>query len=125
MPINVEAIPASNALYYRFSGRITHDDLDSVQDVEASCFAPLGEGQCVTVIADMSGLYTISASLFPRLQNLRMVRDHRVCRVIIVGANPYLRALALSLGNFNSERECIFRPAVDDALLTLEGAVSV
>lgn len=65
MPINVEAIPASDALYYRFSGQITHNDLDSAQNAEASCFARLGDDQRITVIADMSGLHTISVELFP------------------------------------------------------------
>jgi len=125
VPINVEAIPASDALYYRFSGQITHDDLDSAQDAEASFFAPLGEGQCVTVIADMSGLHTISADLFPRLQNLRMVRDRRVCRVIVVGANPYMRALALSLGSFDGPHHFIFRPTLADALQSIEQNASV
>lgn len=125
MPIHIEASPASDALYYRFSGQITHDDLDSAQDAEASCFARLDDDQRITVIAEMSGLHTISADLFPRLQNLRMVRDHRVCRVIVVGANPYLRALALSLGSFDSPHHFIFRPTLADALKSIEQNASV
>jgi len=124
VPINVESLPTSDTLYYHFSGHITHDDLDNAQDAEASCFAPLGEGQCVTVIADMSGLHTISASLFPRLQNLRMVRDRRVCHVIVAGANPYVRALALSLGSFNNPHRFIFRPTLADALQSVEQPAS-
>ncbi len=125
MPITVEAIPALDALYYRFSGQITHDDLNSAQEAEAPCFALLGEDGCITVIADMSGLHTISADLFPRLQNLRMVRDRRVCRVIVVGANPYMRALALSLGSFNGPHCFIFRSTLADALQSVEQAASV
>ncbi|MCL4239125.1 MAG: hypothetical protein KJ047_12835 [Anaerolineae bacterium] len=125
MPINVEAIPASDALYYRFSGQITHNDLDSAQNAEASCFARLGDDQRITVIADMSGLHTISAELFPRLQSLHMVSDRRVCRVIVVGANPYLRALALSLGSFDSPHHFIFRPTLADALQSIEQNASV
>jgi len=116
VPIHIEASPASDALYYRFSGQITYDDLNSAQDAEASCFARLDDDQRITVIAEMSGLHTISADLFPRLQNLHMVRDHRVSCVIVVGANPYLRALALSLGSFDSPHRFIFRPTLADAL---------
>ena len=125
MPISVQPIEPALILHYRFSGQITRDDLERVQDAEASYFQALGDGDGVTVIADMASLHTIGANLFSRLRNLRMVRDRRVRRVIVVGANPYLRALALSLGSIESEHEFIFRPTLADALQSVDDAVSV
>ena len=42
-----------------------------------------------------------------------------MCVVIVVGANPYLRALAISLGLLSNQHAFIFRQTMDEALATL------
>jgi hypothetical protein len=116
VPIHVEQLEQDSVLHYRFSGNVTLHDLDTLYRVEESFFAALAEEQCFNVIADLSDLYTIEARLFAELQQMRMVRDDGVCVVVVVGANPYLRAMAISLGMLSGKHEFLFRDRLDDAL---------
>lgn len=121
VPIEVRPFGRSGLLYYRFAGQIRPDDLEAATQAEAPLFARLGEDDCVTGVMDMSELRTISPSLLAQMRTLRLLIDPRVCRVIVVGASPYLRALALSLGSFgHNGHEFIFRPTLADALQSIE-----
>ena len=96
MPIIVERIDPDPVLVYRFSGRITLGDLEALRAQEAPHFSTVQPDDCLRIILDLSELYTIPAELFAPLQHTRLVRDRRVCVVSVVGANAYLRALAMN-----------------------------
>jgi len=98
MAVLLEASAAEGVLNYRFSGPITAEDLDHLRGAEEAVFTALAPDACVNIIADMGAIDSIAPSLFAQLQRLRMVADPRVCMVVVVGANSYLRALAISLG---------------------------
>lgn len=57
---------------------------------------------------DLTDLYTIPAELFAPLQQTRLVRDRHVCVASVVGANAYLRALAISLGLLAAQHAFVF-----------------
>jgi len=121
MPIEIKPFGRKGTLYYRFSGRIVADDLAIALQSEEPQFAALDEDECVTGIVNMSELSTISPALLSQLRTLRLLSDPRVCRVIVVGASPYLRALALSLGSLgHNGHEFIFRPTLAEALQAME-----
>ncbi len=120
MPIRIERTAASPYLCYRFSGAITPDDLDRLASVEESVFTTPSEGECLGVIVDLSAIDTIAANLFPQLQHMRIVRDDRFCAICVVGANPYLRALWISLGLVRGRSDISFRQTTDDAISILD-----
>ncbi len=119
MPIHITPLASEFILCYRFTGHITHADLEALHQAETPFFDALPEGRCHSLVADMLRLDTIDASLFPQLQQMRMACDHSVCVVVVVGANPYLRALMISLGLVASTHGFIFRNSLDDALAVL------
>ncbi len=120
MPITIRRLDHDNVLHYCFHGAITHDDIVTLQETEAPYFAGLDDGDCLQIIADFSALETIAADLLPQLGQLRLLRDRRVCRTVIAGANPYLRAMAISLGTLaRPDRRFTFSPTVDAALKLL------
>ncbi len=98
MAVLLESSGDEGVLSYHFSGRITPEDLDRARGEEDRIFAELADDACLNVIADFSEIDSIAPSLFPQLQRLHMVADPRVCMVVVVGANSYLRALTISLG---------------------------
>ncbi len=106
-------------LAYQFEGRVTSDDLVALRDTERSYFETLAADTALSVIVDFSGLDTIPADLFPQLPRMRFVADPRVNVVIVVGANAYLRALAISLGMIVSHPPFVFRRTMDEALRNL------
>ena len=120
VPISVETLKSSPCLYYRFTGHVAFEDFDALYAGEEPLFAALPEGRCLGAIADFSALETIGAPLFPRLQHMRLIIDARFCVVVVVGANSYLRALAISLGLTNDTREFIFRNTLDEALAVIQ-----
>lgn len=121
MSIEIKPFGRKGTLYYRFSGRIVADDLETALQSEEPLFAALDEDRGVTGIVDMSELSTISPALLSQLRTLRLLSDPRVWRVIVVGASPYLRALTLSLGGLgHNGHEFIFRPTLADALQSIE-----
>lgn len=124
MPITVEPLAQSNGaepvLVYRFSGRVTLADLENLRAQEAPFFSELAPNECLKIMLDFSELYTIPAELFAPLQHTRLVRDRRVCIVSVVGANPYLRALAISLGLIAARHNFVFSATREDALQTLQ-----
>ena len=120
MPITVESIDAEPVLVYRFSGRVTLPDLENLRAQEAPFFNTLAPGECLKIMLDLSDLYTIPAELFAPLQHTRLVRDRRVCIVSVVGANAYLRALAMSLGLIAARHDFVFSATREEALQTLE-----
>ena len=114
MPIHVE--PLGPVLYYCFTGHLTLNDIEALNVDEEPHFTALPDGEYLGVIIDLSSLHTIAAELFPWLPRLRFVTDNRIRIAVIVGANPYLRALATSLGILTGQREFVFRSTVQDAL---------
>jgi hypothetical protein len=120
MPIDIQRLESDGAiLHYRFAGSITAVDLKALAALEIPLFAGLGGDQCFHVVADWSQIDTIAADLFPQLQYMRLTRDPRVCRVVVIGANPYLRALAISLGVIAQNNRFTFRASMDEALCLL------
>lgn len=119
MPIHIELLEPAGCLYYRFTGHITREDLDALRAAEEPYFDTLPNDQCCGLIADLSELDTIGPQLWLPLQQMRLVTDEQVCTVVVVGANAYLRALAISLGIVNYQREFIFRASVEEALAAL------
>jgi hypothetical protein len=116
VPIDVQPFESGSLLRYRFSGRLTVEDLSAVATAEEPYFHALGKDNCLNIIADLTDLETISPTLFSDIQQMRMFSDGRVCRVFIVGANPYLRALAISLGLLTSNLHFTFRNSYDEEL---------
>jgi|AMZC01.1.fsa_nt_AMZC01003509.1_8 hypothetical protein len=117
MPIHLKLFGRRGAFYYRFWGQIVPGDLQAITQAEEALFGELSADDCVIGILDMSELQSISTSLLTQLRTLRLLRDARVCRVIVVGASPYLRALTLSLGGFgHNGHEFIFRSTLAEAL---------
>lgn len=117
MPITLHRLDRNNVLHYTFHGAISLDDIDALQETENPIFSTFDDNTCVHVIADFSTLETITADLLPRLSQLRLLRDPRICRTVIAGANPYVRAMALSLGAFaQPDRRFTFSPSVEAAL---------
>jgi hypothetical protein len=120
VPIEIERLESNPyILQYRFAGKITPADLSVLAAREAPLFAGLGVNECFSVVADWSQIETIAAPLFPHLQNMHLIRDPKVCWVIVVGANPYLRALAISLGVISQNSRFAFRATLDEALRLL------
>ncbi|MBN2303080.1 MAG: STAS domain-containing protein [Anaerolineae bacterium] len=125
MPIHIHQLASDYILCYRFSGHITHADLEELRVAEEPFFDQLPPERCHSIIADLSDLHTLDATLFPPLQEMRLVCDTRVCVVVVVGANPYLRALAISLGLTSSQHGFLFRSTVEEALAVLGADVEV
>ena len=119
MPIHVQAFESGSVLHYRFSGQLTADDLSAAATAEEPYFHALGEDNCLNIIADFTDLETIPPDLFSDVKQMRLFRDERVCRVIIVGANPYLRALAISLGLLTPGHRFTLRNSYDEGLRAL------
>ncbi|HEX3052346.1 MAG TPA: hypothetical protein VHP83_16920 [Aggregatilineaceae bacterium] len=119
VPIDVEQL-TPQYLYYTFSGQITLQDLDALRTAEEPFFTHLPDKAFLGLILDLSDLDTIAAPLFPQLQRMRLVQDPHVCIVVVVGANPYLRALTQSLGLGISKYDFAFRQTVDEALNVLD-----
>ena len=122
-PIYLDQIN-SGCLYYRLAGSITEHDLRRLRVQEDSVFNTFRDGEGVGVVADLTDLHTISPQLLSDLRQMRMVRDDHVRVVVVVGANPYLRALAISLGIAVGKHQFVFSETVDEAL-ALVGAYSV
>ncbi|MBN1564929.1 MAG: hypothetical protein JXA10_13865 [Anaerolineae bacterium] len=122
MPIEIKRLEANDhILRYHFAGNITAADLIALTAHETPLFAGLADDDCFSVIADWSQIETIAASLFSELQHLRLIRDaKKVCGVVVVGANPYLRALAISLGIITQQQRFTFRATLDEALRALD-----
>ncbi len=120
MPITVEPLDHRLTLHYRFSGSLVNADLVQVRDAELPYFDALPAGECMRVVVDLSAVETISTDLLPQLARLRIMRDPQVCQMIVAGANPYLRAMAISLGVFNGNHHAlVFRPTFEDAVQAL------
>lgn len=119
MSIHLSQLAPEPILCYTFSGHLTYADLEALRYAEDPYFAALPDRGGYDIIADLSALDTIDAALFPQLQEMRLVCDTRVCAVVIVGANPYLRALAISLGLVTQRREFLFRNTLTEALVLL------
>jgi len=116
VPITVRSLEARHSLHYQFSGRITADDFDQAAAAEAPYFDALQPGECLNLIVNLSALETISPDLFGRLKQMRLFASDRVCWVVMVGANPYLRALVISLGVLNQQRRFTFQDRFDEGL---------
>jgi hypothetical protein len=116
VPITIESLASGNILCYRFTGVISEADLVDVRRQEPPHFEGLPDDRCISIIADMTGIDTIAPALFPQLHWLRLVSDHRVCVVAVAGANPYLRALTISLVNLTGRHAFIFCNTFDEAL---------
>jgi hypothetical protein len=119
VPIHVEAFESGSVLHYRFSGRLTADDLSAAATAEEPYFRALGKDDCLNIIADFTELETIPPDLFSDIKRMHVFSDEQVCSVVIVGANPYLRALAISLGLFTPGRRFTFRNNYDEGLRVL------
>lgn len=119
MPITVERIEPDSVLVYRFSGRITLGDLEALYAQEAPYFSALQPDDCLPIMLDLTDLYTIPAELFAPLQQTRLVLDRQVCVVSVVGANAYLRALAISLGLLAARHDFLFYATREEALSAL------
>lgn len=120
MPVAIQPLDQPLALHYRFSDPLVDIDLVKVRDAESPHFGALQEGECVRVVLDLSAVETISTDLLPQLARLRIMLDPRECKVIVAGANPYLRAMAISLGVFNANgREFVFCATLGDAVTAL------
>jgi hypothetical protein len=104
----MKRLETGNVLYYCFSGPITLEDFIRVRAAEEPHFAALPDEPCLGVIVDMGDLDSISPRLFPQLQQMRMVEDRRVSLIAVVGANSYLRVLAISLGIISGRRNLVF-----------------
>jgi len=120
VPIAVESLKSETCLYYRFAGHVTPEDFDTLHASEETICAGLPGDRCLGVVADFDALETIGAPLFPRLQHMRLMTDSRFCVVVVIGANSYLRALAISLGLTNDTREFVFRDTLDEALAVIQ-----
>lgn len=120
MSIWIEKTAASPYLCYRFSQTITLEDLDQLADLEEPYFAALGKDECLGIIVDLSAIDTIAVRLFPQLQQMRMLRDERVCAICVIGANPYLRAFTISLGLVHSNLVISFQQSIDEAISVLD-----
>lgn len=117
MPISAQSLSSNTyILHYCFSGQITAADLAQLGVDERAFYDQLADDEVVSVLLDWSQLDTIPAQLFPQLQNMRLVRDEQVYWIIVVGANPYLRALAISLGVITANRRFTFRTTLAEAL---------
>lgn len=119
MPILFRPQPAAATLLYQFSGKLSLADLASLALLEEPHFQALEPGACLYVVIDVSGLETIAAAYFPAVEQLHMTRNAHVCMVSVVGANPYLRALALSLGMVHNRRTVEFYATLDDAFAAI------
>ena len=120
MSIEIERLKSNAPIFhYRFARNISAGDLDALTTHESALFDELDNGECFSAVADWSHIETIPAPLFPQLQHMRLFRDENVCRVIIVGANSYLRALAISLGVITQSNRFTFCPTLDEALVML------
>jgi hypothetical protein len=119
VPIHVHTFQSGSVLHYRFSGHLTADDLDAAAATEEPYFRAASQDNCLNVIADFTDLETVPPDLFPGIQRMRLFRDERVCRVVIVGANPYLRALMISLGLLRPGRRFTFSNSYDEGLHVL------
>jgi hypothetical protein len=119
VPISVDTLE-SDTLYYRFAGNVTPDDFDALQADEDAVCAGLPNDRCLGAVADFTALETIRASLFPRLQYIRMMTESQVRVVVVIGANSYLRALGISLGLTSDTRDFVFRDTLDDALAVIQ-----
>jgi hypothetical protein len=117
MPIYLERLDPEGYLYYRFAGAVTREDIDRLYLRETSHFE--SGGYPLGVIVDFNDLDTIAAKLLPQLQRLRVIRSEQVYAVVFVGANPYLRALAISLGVISGQHDFIFRDSLEDAYFIL------
>ena len=116
MPIALQQLDHPTALHYHFSGAISRDDIDTLHHTETAYFDALNDDDRVAVVADFSGVDTIPADLLPQLGQLRLLHDPRVRRTVIAGANPYLRAMAISLGIFaQADQPFTFCSSVTDA----------
>ena len=125
MSIRIESAASGDALTYRFSGRISEDDMLKLRYAEDRYFASLPAGQCLNIIADFSEIDSIAPQLFPQLQRMRMVTEPRIGLVIVAGANSYLRALTISLGLVaGSVHNIIFSDSPESARSLLPAAVS-
>jgi hypothetical protein len=119
VPIHIRSLEAGGVLHYRFAGRITAKDLNDLTAAEDAYFRALSQDECLSIIADFSELETVSPELFLQFQQMRLFSDARVCWVVIVAANPYLRALAISLGVITQHRRFTFRDSYDEGLRVL------
>lgn len=119
MPIQVQQSEFEGVLYYEFSGNIIADHLRQLADVEEPIFESLGAEECISILADWTDLETISPHLFPKLQQMRLFSDERVCRAVIVGANAYLRALAISLSVISQHHPFTFSDSYEAGLKAL------
>jgi hypothetical protein len=119
VPIHVHAFQSGSVLHYRFNGRLTADDLNAAAATEEPYFRAASQDHCLNIMADFTDLETIPPDLFPRIQQMRLFSDERVCRVVIVGANPYLRGLMISLGLLPPDRRFTFSSSHDEGLRVL------
>lgn len=120
VPVKIDFVEPLHILCYCFEGNLTHDDLIAARQTEAALFASLPVEEKLPVVVEMSALHTIDPNLFPHLREMHFVSNPRIERVYVVGANPYLRALATSLGIFTSPHEFRFFDTRDEALRDLE-----
>jgi len=119
MPVNVQWFEPWCVLVYEFSGRIALGDLETLRRLEAPAYDRLRSGDLLQVLLDLTHLYSIPAELFAPLQKSRVVSDPRVRVAGVIGANPYLRALATSLGLITLRRDFTFHPTRAEALAHL------
>jgi hypothetical protein len=119
VPIHVHAFQSGSVLHYRFSGRLTADDLSAAAATEEPYFRAASQDNCLNIIADFTDLEMIPPDLFPGIQQMRLFSDERACRVVIVGANPYLRGLMISLGLLPPGRRFTFSGSYDEGLHVL------
>ncbi|MCC6799133.1 MAG: hypothetical protein IT325_03395 [Anaerolineae bacterium] len=119
MPVKVQWFELGRVLVYEFSGRITLDDLETLHRREAPFYDTLGPGDSLFALLDLTHLYSVPAELFAPLQQARVISDPRVRVAGVIGANPYLRALATSLGLITLRRDFIFHPTRAEALAHL------
>lgn len=124
MAICIKQLGSEYILYYQFTGNLTLDDIDALAEAEQPYFAALSPCDCMDLIIDLTDLYTITTDLFPRLHTMRLVNNGQVCTAVVVGANPYLRALVISLGLTSGTREFIFRATLDEAFEMLPSALN-
>jgi hypothetical protein len=117
--IYVRSLESGSVLHYRFVGHIAATDLEYAAATEQPYFDALKAGQCVNIVADLSELESIAPELFARLPQMRIFGDRRVCELVIAGANPYLRALVISLGLVTAQRSLTFRNSFDEGLRSM------
>ncbi|NLX10553.1 MAG: STAS/SEC14 domain-containing protein [Chloroflexi bacterium] len=114
MPVEIQPVDRA-VLYCRFSGTITDDDLITLTRQEETFFSALPPDEAIDVIADVSTIDLLPARLFPQLIRLQNLYDSRLAHVAIVGATPYLRAMATSLGIMTSQQKYLFCDTLADA----------